>query len=87
LSDVDATLAALQAGCDLTLLCNQSLVDEGAPIDRLLERLTEALLKGEWQASESAEVRRLALLPGAVPVRWDELVVHPAYMHALESLP
>jgi beta-N-acetylhexosaminidase len=86
LSDTDATLAALQAGCDLTLLCNQSLVDEGAPIDRLLERLTEALLKGDWQASETAEARRLALLPASSPPRWDDLMVQPAYMHALDSL-
>jgi beta-N-acetylhexosaminidase len=86
LSDADATLAALQAGCDLTLLCNQSVVDEGAAIDKLLERMTEALLKGDWQASESAELRRLALLPASAPLQWDELMVQPSYMHALDSL-
>ena len=86
LSDADATLAALQAGCDLTLLCNQSVVDEGAAIDKLLERMTEALLKGDWQASESAELRRLALLPASAPLQWDDLMVQPAYMHALDSL-
>ena len=86
LSDTAATVAALQAGCDLTLLCNQSLVDEGSPIDRLLEGMTEALLKGEWQASEQAEARRLALLPRGAAVDWDALMVQPAYMRALDSL-
>jgi beta-N-acetylhexosaminidase len=61
-------------------------VDDGVAIDRLLERLTEALLKGDWQASESAEARRLALLPASAPLPWDDLMVQPAYMHALDSL-
>jgi len=86
LSDVDATLAALRAGCDMTLLCNQSVVGEGAAIDRLLERLTEALLKGDWQASERAEARRRALIPASAPLPWDDLMTQPAYMHALDSL-
>ena len=86
MSDTAATVAALQAGCDLTLLCNQSLVDEGDAIDRLLEDLTEALLKGEWQASERAEARRMALLPQSAALDWDALMVRPAYMRALDSL-
>jgi len=48
--------------------------------------MTEALLKGDWQASESAELRRLALLPASAPLQWDELMVQPSYMHALDSL-
>ena len=86
LSDTAATLAALQAGCDLTLLCNQSLVEDGAAIDRLLEGLTEALLKGEWQVSESAETRRVALIPTSPALDWDALMVQSAYMRALDSL-
>jgi len=86
LSDTAATLAALRAGCDLTLLCNQSLVEEGHAIDRLLEEMTEALLNGEWHASERAEARRTALLPSRAAVDWDALMVQPAYMRALDSL-
>jgi beta-N-acetylhexosaminidase len=52
----------------------------------LLERMTEALLKGDWQASETAEARRLALLPASAPPQWDDLMVQPAYMHAMDSL-
>ena len=57
---VDAALAALNAGCDLVLLCNQS-VDGGAGVDALLDGLQEALDGGRWQADPASEARRLAL--------------------------
>jgi beta-N-acetylhexosaminidase len=84
---VDAALAALNAGCDLVLLCNQSPVDGGAPVDALLDGLQQALEQGRWQADEASESRRLALLPQSAPVPWDELMELPAYQRALEQLP
>lgn len=88
---VDATqaaLAALQAGCDLVLLCNQSVVHGGAPIDELIDGLAEAQIKGRWQPSEASEQRRLSLLPNApAAASWNELMVSAAYMRALDLLP
>ena len=40
-----AAVTALTAGCDMVLLCNQS-VDGGAAVDELLDGLAEAQLKG-----------------------------------------
>ncbi|HQQ70465.1 MAG TPA: beta-N-acetylhexosaminidase, partial [Alicycliphilus sp.] len=42
---------------------------------------------GRWQASAASEARRQALLPETLPQPWDELMVQPAYMHALDLLP
>ena len=83
---VQATVAALNAGCDLVLLCNQSL-DGGKVIDALLEGLTEAQLKGQWQPQEASEERRRALLPRAPASSWDDLMVQSDYMRALSLLP
>jgi beta-N-acetylhexosaminidase len=79
-------MAALNAGCDMVLLCNQSLKG-GKAVDDLLDGLSEALLAGDWVASESSEVRRLDLLPQTAPLTWDALMRHPAYHQALERLP
>jgi beta-N-acetylhexosaminidase len=84
-SYTQAAMAALNAGCDMTLLCNQS-VDGGQAVDELIAGLTEGLLKGHWEALESSEQRRLALLPVRPAVPWDELMLQPAYMHALGLL-
>jgi beta-N-acetylhexosaminidase len=81
-----AAVAALNAGCDMVLLCNQS-VGEGRPVDELLDGMAEALLKGQWEVSEASEFRRLALLPQTPALSWDELMVQPAYMHALGLIP
>ena len=81
-----AAIAALNAGCDMVLLCNQS-VDGGEAVDELLAGMTEALLKGQWEALESSEERRLALLPTTPAHEWDELMLHPAYMHAMSLIP
>ena len=83
---VDAALAALNAGCDMVLLCNQS-VDGGAGVDALLDGLQEALAQGRWQADPQSEARRLALLPRTPPLPWDELMHHAPYVRALERLP
>ena len=83
---LDAALAALNAGCDMVLLCNQS-IDGGGPIDRLLEGLRSAVQQGRWQPWPDSERRRLELLPQSAPLPWDELMHSGAYQHALERLP
>ncbi len=87
LSYTEAAIAALQAGCDMVLLCNQSVPDGGRPIDDLIAGLTEAQLKGQWQASEASEERRLALLPGRAALGWDDLMVQSDYMQAMDWIP
>lgn len=86
LSYTEAAVAALNAGCDLVLLCNQSL-DGGRAVDELLEGLSCALSAQSWQASPESELRRLSLLPQQPPQTWDELTTSPRYMQALDLLP
>lgn len=83
---VQAAVAALNAGCDMVLLCNQSL-DGGAGVDELLDGLQRSLEEGGWQASEQSEARRLDLLPQTAPLAWDELMLHAPYRQALARLP
>ncbi len=85
-SYTEAALAALQAGCDMVLLCNQSL-DGGAAVDELLAGMSEAAVKGGWEPLEASEARRLALLPTRPSLTWDELMLEPAYMHAVGLVP
>ena len=85
-SSTEAALAALQAGCDMVLLCNQSQVAGGAPLDALLDGLAGALSKGQWASDGLSEERRRALLPQTAPLPWDELMHHAPYLHALERL-
>ncbi|WP_296490058.1 beta-N-acetylhexosaminidase [Rhodoferax sp.] len=85
-SPTQAAVAALNAGCDMVLLCNQSLGD-GAELDALINGLTEAQLKGQWQPLDASEERRLALLPVGRATPWDDLMVQPAYMQALDLIP
>ncbi len=82
----EAAVTALNAGCDMVLLCNQSL-DGGQAVDELIAGLTEAQVKGRWQPDEAGENRRLALLPQTPPPDWDALMVSPGYMHALDLIP
>jgi beta-N-acetylhexosaminidase len=81
----EAAQQALQAGCDLVLLCNQS-VDGGRAVDELLQGLQHSL-GDAWHPDPDAEARRLALLPQAPPSSWDALMHDAAYQHALERLP
>ena len=83
--NLSAATLALNAGCDLVLLCNQSL-DGGQAVDRLLDGLTEGLERGIWTPQPNSEARRLALLPRSAPLPWDELMHEPAYLQALERL-
>lgn len=85
-SYTQAAVAALNAGCDMVLLCNQSL-DGGRAVDALIDGLTEAQVKGGWQPHEASEQRRLALLPRTPAMAWDDLMVQPDYMHALDQIP
>ena len=85
-SYTEAAVTALNAGCDMVLLCNQS-VDGGEAVDELLNGMAEAQLKGRWEPLESSELRRLDLLPVIPAHGWDDLMVHPAYMHAMGLIP
>ncbi len=82
----EAVLAALAAGCDLALLCNQSLGD-GSVIDDAIDGLAEAQITGRWRPSAASEERRLALLPRQPALPWDELMRSPDYLHALALIP
>jgi beta-N-acetylhexosaminidase len=85
-SATQAAVEALKAGCDLVLLCNQSKVDAGRPVDELLEGLQSAQAAGQWTADERSEQRRMALLPQTEPLAWDDLMRSTAYQMALERL-
>ena len=85
-SYTEAAVAALAAGCDMVLLCNQS-VGQGQAVDEMLDGLAEAQLKGRWQPDAASEQRRLALLPVGPAQAWDDLMVDPRYMQALRLLP
>lgn len=87
LSYTEAVITALQAGCDLALLCNRSAVNGGAELDEVLDQLAEAQVKGQWQPNEVSEERRLNLLPRSPARAWDELVRSADYMQALDRLP
>ncbi|HWP12980.1 MAG TPA: beta-N-acetylhexosaminidase, partial [Ramlibacter sp.] len=85
-SYTEAGIAALNAGCDMVLLCNQSVNDPRA-IDELLDGVAQAQSKGWWQPSRASEQRRQALLPTAPALPWDALMGHPDYIQALDLLP
>lgn len=85
-SYTEAGALALAAGCDMVLLCNQSLPGNAA-VDELLDGLHEAQAHGQWQPDPDSEARRLDLLPQSAPFTWDELMHLPAYQNALERLP
>ncbi|MBK7002615.1 MAG: beta-N-acetylhexosaminidase [Rhodoferax sp.] len=90
LSYTQAAVAALNAGCDMVLLCNQSINEDGAdginPIDALLAGLSKAQAQGQWQANLASEARRQALLPLVPAPDWEVLMVQPAYLHALACI-
>ena len=86
LTPTEAVLAALDAGCDLALLCNQSL-GNGSVIDDTIDGLAQAQLSGRWQPRPASEARRLALLPAAPAADWDTLMRTPDYLRALAQIP
>jgi beta-N-acetylhexosaminidase len=89
LSYAEAAVAALDAGCDLALLCNQSIGD-GKPLDELLEGFAAASHAKQWQPVAASEARRRSLLPQTLAPEWDELAASHVYRqarHALSGLP
>ena len=86
LSYVDAALAALNAGCDLALLCNQSIGD-GAVLDELLDGFSTAAREGQWKPDPASEARRRGLLPKSPAIGWDDLMQSSAYRGAVRMLP
>jgi beta-N-acetylhexosaminidase len=87
LSYIQAALAALNAGCDMVLLCNQSLDNaEGgaAALDDLISGLEAAQKTAQWLPCAASGERRMALLPRTAPWDWSSLMVQPEYMHALD---
>ena len=86
LTYAEAATLALEAGCDLVLLCNQSL-NGGAAVDELLSGLTSAAWDEHWHPDPDSEWRRQALLPQTLPQTWDALMHDPVYQRALERLP
>jgi beta-N-acetylhexosaminidase len=85
-SYTQAAVTALNAGCDMVLLCNQS-VDGGEAVDELISGMVEAVVKEQWLPCEASDLRRLALLPVTSAPDWDALIVQPSYMQALSLLP
>ena len=85
-SPTEAVLAALGAGCDLALLCNQSL-GNGSVIDDTIDGLARAQIGGQWRPSEASELRRQALLPVGEAPAWDDLMRESNYLHALALIP
>ena len=85
-----AAVTALNAGCDLVLLCNQSTPESeasGEAVDQLLQGLQQAKNANEWQVSAVSEARRRALLPAVPAPDWDGLMRQAAYLQALTLLP
>ena len=87
LAYADAATMALQAGCDMVLMCNQSQVDGGRALDELLDGLQSRADDGRWAPDLDSEARRQALLPQTAPWAWDELMLEPVYQQALNRLP
>jgi beta-N-acetylhexosaminidase len=85
LSYTEAALAALGAGCDLALLCNQS-VGDGAPLDELLDGMADARSRERWRPDAASERRRRALLPVGCAPEWDALTGSESYRRARAML-
>lgn len=83
LSFNDAAIKAIDAGCDMVLLCNQSLVDNGKALDQLLEHIEKVRDDdAEWKADMHSEFRRRLLLPRVEAIEWQYLIHEPRYIDA-----
>lgn len=79
---VEAATAALDAGCDLVLLCHKSQEDGGHAVDELIEGLEKARRNGSWRPSDASEARRARLLPDAPGPSWEDLARDPRHVQA-----
>jgi beta-N-acetylhexosaminidase len=89
ISATQAVLAALQAGCDMALLCNQSLVGKSgdSPLDTVLAELSLAQDTGLYKPEANSHARRLALLSKVPPLAWEGMLQSLAYQRAVAALP
>ncbi|MEJ7137446.1 beta-N-acetylhexosaminidase [Amphibiibacter pelophylacis] len=81
----DAALLALQAGCDMAVVCNQSIGDSTA-LDDLLDGLSQARDSGAWQPDPLSRERRLRLLARGPALVWDALQRESRYVAARDLL-
>jgi beta-N-acetylhexosaminidase len=82
LSPLQAAHQALQAGCDMVLLCNQSL-GEGQVLDELLDGLERSRGR-EWHPNSRSEARRRELLPCTPALNWNQLQKQEEYTWAIQ---
>lgn len=85
-SYTEAALAALHAGCDMVLLCNQS-VGDGQPVDGLIAGLQAARDSGQWQPQAASAQRIVRLLPAQPAPDWQALQQDAFYQRARALLP
>jgi beta-N-acetylhexosaminidase len=81
-----AALQALQAGCDLALVCNQSVVDGGSALDALLRDLQDAQDRGLWTPDARSAQRCAGLLPSQPAMDWDALLASDTYLAARAAI-
>ena len=88
ISATQAVMAALQAGCDMALLCNQSLIGKPghSPLDTVLLELNQALKQGSLVLDPRSQVRRLSLKPRFAAPDWNAMEKSPGYQKALAAL-
>lgn len=87
LSFGQAALEALKAGADMAVLCNQSVVDGGSPIDATLAELSHAIGQGQWHPQNASRERCSGLLARSPALPWQKLVNSERYQHARRLLP
>ena len=89
ISASQAVLAALRAGCDIALLCNQSLIGKpgDSPLDTVLAELKQACEAGLYQSEPESHARRVSLLPKTAPLDWPSMLQSSKFQRALMALP
>jgi beta-N-acetylhexosaminidase len=89
ISASQAVLAALQAGCDMALLCNQSLLGTpgDSPLDTVLAELSQAQSTGLYEPEPVSQARRIGLLPSSPNSDWTAMLQSSAYQRALAAMP